>query len=67
MGGFLGVPFACVCLWKGGGGVKLPHPCLKIFIIMLYAASEDMLMLALFLQKNSIFLAKIVPLLKTVV
>ena len=34
---------------------------------MLYAASEDMLMLALFLQKNSIFLAKIVPLLKTVV
>ena len=66
MGGFLGVPFACVCLWKGGG-VKLPPPCLKIFRIMLYAASEDMLMLALFLQKNSIFLAKIVPLLKTVV
>ena len=69
--GFLGV-----CLVMGGEGVKLYVPLSKT-CTQTYAVSENipfstttpliLLMSALFLQKDSIFLSKIAPLLKAIV
>ena len=69
--GFLGV-----CLVMGGEGVKLYVPLSKT-CTQTYAVSENipfstttpliLLMSALFFQKDSIFLSKIVPLLKAIV